>query len=547
MKKNSFLEGTLIATFAIVLVKIIGMLYVIPFYALVGSKGSALYGYGYNIYLTFLAISSAGLPTAISKITNEYETLGLKEAKVRSYKLGRLICFIISIIVFLILFIFSKQVALLILGNLKGGNTIDDVSLIIKCVSLSILVVPFLSVSRGYLQGHKYITPSSNSQLIEQIVRVFVILAGSFLTIKVFDGTIKLAVAIAILGAFISGIVAYLYIIKKINNNKKSLSLDEKLPRDKITNKEIIKKIIYYAVPFIIINVAINIYNFVDMILILRTLNYLKFDADVVEFITSAISTWTCKINMIVVAIANGMVISLIPAIVSAFVLKKWKEVESKLNKALQIIILISTPMVVGLAFLATPVWTVFYGTSYYGPIVLRMAIINALFTNLYMATSSTLQGLNKYKTVYKATLGGFILNAILDVPMMLLFNKLGIYPFYGALVSTALCYIFAVLMGLHDLHKNNNISYKDTIKVLGKVMISIAILIITLFIIRIFIPLNVDGKLKNVLVIAVYTLIGIIVYGFTTYKLGLLNKVFGEKYLNKVIKKLTFGKVSKD
>ena len=42
MKKNSFMEGTIIATLAIVVVKILGMLYVIPFYSIVGSSGGAL-------------------------------------------------------------------------------------------------------------------------------------------------------------------------------------------------------------------------------------------------------------------------------------------------------------------------------------------------------------------------------------------------------------------------------------------------------------------------------------------------------------------------
>ncbi len=36
MKKNSFLEGTIIATLALVFTKILGMLYVIPFYAIIG-------------------------------------------------------------------------------------------------------------------------------------------------------------------------------------------------------------------------------------------------------------------------------------------------------------------------------------------------------------------------------------------------------------------------------------------------------------------------------------------------------------------------------
>ena len=35
MKKNSFVEGTIIASFAIILTKILGVLYVIPFYSII--------------------------------------------------------------------------------------------------------------------------------------------------------------------------------------------------------------------------------------------------------------------------------------------------------------------------------------------------------------------------------------------------------------------------------------------------------------------------------------------------------------------------------
>ena len=84
MKKSGFIEGTVIATAAIVITKILGMLYVIPFYAMIGIQGSALYAYAYNIYVIFLDISSAGLPVAISKIIKEYNTLGMMDAKVRA-------------------------------------------------------------------------------------------------------------------------------------------------------------------------------------------------------------------------------------------------------------------------------------------------------------------------------------------------------------------------------------------------------------------------------------------------------------------------------
>lgn len=86
MKKNEFIEGALIATIAIILSKILGVLYVIPFYNIIGENGGSLYGYAYNIYNFFLIISSAGIPLAISKITSEYNTLGKMKEKTYMFK-----------------------------------------------------------------------------------------------------------------------------------------------------------------------------------------------------------------------------------------------------------------------------------------------------------------------------------------------------------------------------------------------------------------------------------------------------------------------------
>ena len=53
MKKNSFLQGTIIASIAIIFIKILGALYVIPFYKIIGEQGGSLYSYAYNIYNLF--------------------------------------------------------------------------------------------------------------------------------------------------------------------------------------------------------------------------------------------------------------------------------------------------------------------------------------------------------------------------------------------------------------------------------------------------------------------------------------------------------------
>ncbi len=546
MKKNSFVEGTIIATVCIFIVKILGMLYIVPFYATVGSQGSALYGYAYNIYNIFLEISSAGLPIAMSKIINEYNTLGMNEAKTRAFKIGKKLVGYISVVCFIVLFVFAREIGTLILGNLTGGNTISDVAFVIRCVSFAVLVIPFLSITKGYLQGHKYIAPSSISLIIEQALRIFVILAGSYLALKVFDASLTISVGIAVFGAFIGGLGAYIYVHYKLKKNREKLGLIKYEEKDKVSDKQILKKIISYAIPFIIINIAVTVYNFTNMVLILRTLNHLNiYSAVEIEFITNAITTLGTKLNMIVGALATGLTVSLIPNIVTSFVKKDFKDVSSKINKAFQMIFVISIPMTVALSILATPVWTAFYGVSTYGPIIFRVSIYIALFSNLYMVSNSTLQGMNKFKTVYMSTIIGFLLNALLDVPLMLLCNYIGVYPFYGALVSTMIGYTISVLIALRALKKDHDIKIKDTVTMLGKIMIPTIAMVVVLLGLKYLIPYTVTSRLSSIWFILINTVLGSFTYLFIAYKMGILNSIFGKEMLNKIIKKLTFGKVS--
>lgn len=546
MKKSSFIEGTVIATVAIIITKILGMLYVIPFYAMVGVQGSALYAYAYNIYVIFLDISSAGLPVAMSKIIKEYNTLGMLDAKVRAYKLGKRVVNFVSVAAFICLFLFAGNIASLILGDLQGGNTINDVAFVIRCVSFAILVIPFLSISKGYLQGHNIINVSSISQVIEQVVRIAVILGGSYIALNIFHLSLTTSVGIAVFGAFCGGIAAILYIVKNMHKHKKELSFTGDIKKDDISDSEIIKKILSYAIPFIIIDVGVSVYNFVDMVLISRTMIHLGFDAATTEFITSSVSAWAGKINMVVNAIAMGLTVSLIPNIVEAFTLKKWHLVESRLNKALQIIIVTCVPMVLGISLLSKPIWGIFYGTEELGlgGLVLSVYIFIALFFNIYMVTSSTLQSLNKFKAVYLTTLLGYVTNAFLDVPLMLLCHALGLEPFIGAVLASILGYSLSAISTLVLLNKEHKLKYNETFKVMFKILLPTIMMVLVVVLLKLILPINYMSRLSSIIYVAVISIIGSLVYLFTTYKMGILTLVFGKDYLNKIVKKVTFGKI---
>ncbi len=539
MKKNSFVEGTFIATFAILLVKILGVLYVIPFYRIIGESGGALYSYAYNVYSLFLNISTAGIPIAISKIITEYNTLEMYEAKERAYKLGRNFILIVSVIAFFLLFVFAEEFASLILGEISGGNTLKDVGFVIRAVSFCLLIIPFLSVSKGYLQGHKYITPPSISQVIEQVVRIAVILFGSYIVINVLNKSVTLGVGVSVFGAFVGGLIAFLYIRYKIYKNKNLFKSVDEIPKEKVTNKEIIKKIATYAVPLIIVTIATDIYSLTDMSLVVRASYKLGYTASESETIASIISTWCPKICMIINAVAIGLSTSLIPHMVSSFTKKDIEGSNQKFNQAISIIIVTTLPLAIGLSFLSTPVYTLFYGKSLYGSLILRYTAFSAFFASIYLVISMSLQSLNKFKVVYKSSISGFVTNALLDVPLMYLFHKLGLHAFYGAILATILGYVVSYTISMSRLKKELKFNYLEITKNIKRVMTPTICMVIVLFIIRIFVPLDASGLLKNLLICLLYACLGGITYIGVSYKTGLLTNVLGEEYINKILKKL--------
>jgi len=512
VKKSSFLEGAFIATFAIIFTKILGVIYVIPFYSIIGEQGGALYGYSYTIYNFFLSISTVGFPLAISKLTSEYNTLGLYNEKLRLYKISKILIFTFSIICFLICFIFAPQVANLIIGNIENGNTIEDVSFTIRMVSFALLVIPLLSIMRGYLQGHKYIKEPSLSQVIEQIVRVIVILLGSYLTLKVFNLSLRTTIGVSVFASCIGGLFAYFYLSNVIRKNKDKLKPKE-INESKITNKEIIKRIITYSVPFIIISCANQIYNSTDMILMLRTLPKLGYEGIDVETISSVFTTWGPKINSIVIAIANGLIISLIPHIVSLYVKKDDIGVNKLFNKCLKIVLLIIVPLALFLSINANSIWTIFYGTNKYGTSIIRLNILLTILDSIYIIVNSLLQSLSKYKVLFTSVLLGIIINLTLDIPLMHLFNTLGIEAYKGAIFSTFLGLSTSIIIPIIYLKKILNFKFKETIQILPKTIINIIIVVTIDILLSLILPINSTSRIMQIINIGILGIITVPVY----------------------------------
>ncbi len=529
MKKNGFITGAFIAIAAIIVTKIIGLLYVIPFYAIIGEEGGALYGYAYTIYNLFLIVSSAGIPLAISKITSEYETLGLLKEKSYIYNIAKKIILIFSIVSFMICFFGADVIAKIIIGDMTGGNTIEDIALVIRSISFAIIIAPFLSVVRGFLQGHKYITSSSISQIYEQLIRIIVILVGSYLSLKVFKLDLSYAVSISVFGATVGALVAYLYLLPKV----KKINVDKEVKLDNDSKKEIKKKIIRYVIPFVAVNLSFYLYSLIDMLLIIRTLDYLKYAMSDIELISSVFTTWGNKLISVVSSFATGLVISLIPNMVSSYTKKNMVEVNHQYTKAFQFLFIIILPISLFLSIYSNEVWMLFYGKSYFGPIIFRYMALLAFIDSTYLIIGCILQNLNKNKIIYTTIFLGLGLNVILDVPLMLLFDKLGIYPYYGAITATIIGYVTSIYYAITTLKNEDNIMFN-----IKNIVSNIVITLIVLIPLNIVISMYIDTT-SRVTLLGYFVIIGLInaiIYYIINKNVILI--LLGDKISNKFLKK---------
>jgi len=101
----------------------------------------------------------------------------------------------------------------------------------------------------------------------------------------------------------------------------------------------------------------------------------------------------------------------------------------------------------------------------------------------------------------------GLLTNLCLDLPLMFLFNKIGIYPYYGAITATLIGYSISLIIPLITLKKQFKLEYSNTRKKLPKLFSVYTLMILLSFIYR--------GIIKNVesriLLIALIGIIGII------------------------------------
>ncbi|WP_226036371.1 putative polysaccharide biosynthesis protein [Aquibacillus saliphilus] len=532
MATSNILRGTMLLTSGIFISKFLGMIYVIPFEWLVGEKGSALYFYAYNPYNILLSISTVGVPLAVSKFVAKYNTLGDYETGRRMFKSGILLMAVTGFIAFLTLFFSAEFLATRMLSeNGSSGNSVEDATMVIQMVSFALIIIPSMSIVRGFFQGYESMGPTALSQVVEQIARIVFLLIAAYLILNVYNGTIAMAVGFATFAAFIGAIASCFVLF--IYWKKRKPYLDKKIQQQQVSYnlpmKDLFIELFRYAGPFILVGIATSLYQLVDQFTFNRTMVDIGFSQSEAENALGSFNFLSHKLVIIPVTLATGLSLAMLPAITKSYTEQKRDQMLKQMNQSFQIIILFVLPAVVGLSILSNEAYGSLYGLNNietYGALLGWYAPVGIFFA-LFTVSSAVLQGIDKQKFAVISLSIGLLIKISLNIPFIHLFGA------KGAILTTLLTVATVVTLNMWKIKTAVNFPLRELTKRSMLIAIFTTIMGIIVWLLKwglgFFISYS-DGRLEAIIVLFVGVLTGILIYLWLSYQSTLLERVLGNR-----------------
>ncbi len=532
MTESKLVRGTMILTASIFISKILGLIYIFPFTAIVGLEGLALYTYGYVPYTVLLSLATLGIPLAVSKFVSKYNALGDYETGQRLFKSGLVVMSITGIVTFLILFSLAEPIANQVVeGKDLQGNSIEDVVLTIRMVSLALLIVPIMSLIRGYFQGYQSMGPTAVSQVIEQIVRIVFILCGTFVIVHLMKGTISLAVAFATFGAFVGAIggliVLLIYWFKRREHLNKQL--EENKINHNLSLRSMYKELISYALPLSFVSLAIPLYQLIDLVTFNKTLMGIGYDQQTAEIAYGAFSQAAHKLILIPTAIATAMSLTLLPTITKSFIDENSQLLHRQITQTFQIILYLTLPAAIGLMLLAYPAYGTLFGfenIDISAEILRYYAPVSVLFS-LFAVTAAILQGINQQRFAVIALIAGLVAKLSLNVVLIAKFST------NGAIYATGIGHVISIAIIIWAIGKYANYNYRYIFKRFLLISIFTAIMAAVVIFVKeiLLLVLPLETRFYALLVLLASVIAGGCTYLYLGIRTNLAGQILGARF----------------
>ena len=530
-QQAQMLRGTAWLTASNFISRLLGAIYIIPWYIWMGSyaaTANGLFTMGYNIYAWFLLVSTAGIPVAVAKQVAKYNTMREEEhsfALIRSF-LGFMIG--LGLVFALILYVFAPWLA-----DLSGVG--KDLISIMQSLAWAVLIFPSMSVIRGFFQGMNNLKPYAMSQIAEQVIRVIWMLLATFIIMKLGSGDYLAAVTQSTFAAFVGMVASFavlLYFLYKEGMLQKVFETG-----DKINSKRLLIDTIKEAIPFILTGSAIQLFQILDQNTFINSMKWFSnYSNEDLIVMFSYFSANPNKITMILISLGVSIGGVGLPLLTENYVKGDLRSASKLIQDNLTMLLLFLFPATVGVVMVGEPIYTIFYGKPDGLALGLFIfAVLQSTILGVYMVLSPMLQAMFHNRKAIRYFFYGSVAKLVLQLPTIYLFHS------YGPLISTSIALIIPILFIYRELCRvtgmRGNVVFRRTILIsLLTFVMFIGVGAIQWILGFVFQP---SGRLWSFLYVTLVGAMGGGVYGIMSLRTRLLDKVIGKAQADRLRIKL--------
>ena len=518
-KNKSFLAGAAILGVAGLICKVIGAVYRIPLSNYILHKeGIAYYQVAYPVYSTLLVVSSAGLPTAISRMVAERVQQGRERDALGVFRTALMTLLVIGLLSSAILLTFSRQIA-----TFLGA---PNAQFALMAIAPALLLVAVMSAYRGYFQGMQNMTPTAVSQLIEQVGKLA---AGFPLAAYMMKYGPEYGAAGALLGVSVSEALALVFVMVRkwmfhgeLDKRLRWADARADLTGDgEETFRNTVKTLFAIAIPITIGATIMPIVGMTDTMIVINRLQDIGFDE---QTATNLYGLFTGNVNTVVnmpQVLTVALSMALVPAITASMTSKNYRVMRATVKQGMKLSWMIGMPCCVGLLMLAKPVMRLLY--SSYGADdlntmagILRIMSFAIMFLSVVQTTTGILQGVGRVIVPVLSLAIGAVLKVIINYILV----GIPAINIYGAPIGTIVCYAVAAILNTFMICYITRTKFSFS-EIIGKPAISVMAMAFVLAVMMLALPKYAESRIFAL----VGVVIGAAVYGMMLVLTGAITK----------------------
>lgn len=521
--RSKMISGSAWMTAGSILSRILGAIYIIPWVTWMGAysnQANALFAKGYNIYSLFLMVATAGIPSAISKMVAHYNGINQYGVSRRLYHSGMYVSVAMGLVCSILMFFGASL--------LDGGD--PDVIPVIQSLAWAVLVIPGMSITRGFLQGYNWMAPSAMSQFVEQLLRVIYMLLVTFVIMEMGSGNWVKAVTQSTFAAFIGALGSIVLLAYAFLRRKREMDglVSQGEVATGVSTRRLIGEIIYQSIPFIVIESGITLFQLIDQYTFFDIMKWFgNYSAYQLNTVYALFSFNANKLYMIIISLASAMAATAIPLLAEARAKNDIQDMRRQIENALLLFYFIMVPAALGLAAVAQQIYTVFYRYDAAGITVLQFAAFMSIPYGMYTVGAAMMQGISENKKMMRFLFVGIIIKFIVQVPAIWLFKGL------GPLLATAVAMLFINYCILHSFNREFTLHFNEMAQPTNQILAFSLIMFAVVKVVMLLLDLVVSpyGRFTAFFTLVIGVIIGGGVFAYLALKYRLVDTLLGDRF----------------